>query len=175
MREQKKAKAVEPEKKMVALKEEPENLGEEAFEASGTEEEASCGGIESEELEGEADSAEDDEEADDEAECIAADDEEATAGAEGGTESSMEARAASAEAFQCEAPAAEREPVFVHRHFSLRDIASRPNGSHVLIADPAGDVHRAEPLEIMGRRVLLVHGIPPGDYEHATFTDEPMG
>lgn len=62
----------------------------------------------------------------------------------------------------------------VYSNYSFRGIAGRPSGSHVFISDPAGDVHRAEPLDIMGRRVLLVHRADSSDYDQARFTDEPM-
>lgn len=63
----------------------------------------------------------------------------------------------------------------VHRNYSFLGIAGRASGSHVLISDPAGDVHKAVPMDILGRRVILVHRAEHSDYENAPFTDEPMG
>jgi hypothetical protein len=62
----------------------------------------------------------------------------------------------------------------VYRNYSFRTIAGRPSGSHVFISDPAGDVHKAEPVDILGRRVLLVHKADYSDFAQVRFTDEPM-
>lgn len=59
----------------------------------------------------------------------------------------------------------------IYRNYSFSRIAQSPSGSHFLIADASGVVHKAMPMEVMGKRALLVHKAEESEYAHAIFAE----